>query len=263
MSELATETAIARYGLKQRFQALSDCVKKKDNKLFLSARDAYFEYVQNDGIFKKILGEDLQSGLIPSEELPFEEWLDIGSGTIDEMKKDFEAIHQVHDILIKGLDEALSFAGFYEEKIKKEEIPDKIVNDENMKEIKDIIVVTKTQQADPLMVINKDYNEAVTIVGSTSKNIKAMIEAIEDGTDVLKCDDLVQCRDYLNSNASCKLYRGKDGKKQIYKLTEIVRFDDPYKHDRKLEISKKVTTRKMTSQDYKRNLSKQKNRIGT
>jgi len=123
MNELPTDIAIARYGLKQRFQDLQNCVKKRDSNLFLSARDAYFEYVQNDGIFKKILGEDLKSGLMPSEELSFEEWLDIGSGTIDEIKKDFDAIHQVHDILVKGLDEALSFIGYSEE-----EIPAKVVN---------------------------------------------------------------------------------------------------------------------------------------
>lgn len=141
--------------------------------------------------------------------------------------------------------------------------PGNQANDGSLKEIKNIIVVTKTQQASPLIVINKKYDEAIAIVDSTSKNIKALVGAIEDDTDVLRSDDLVQCRDYLNSNANCKLYRNKDGEKQIYKLTEIVRFDDPYKHDRKLEISKKVATRKMTNQDYKRNLSKQKNRIGT
>ena len=134
---------------------------------------------------------------------------------------------------------------------------------DTLAEIKYIIVVTKTQRTNRLIVVNNDYDEAIIIADSTSKNIKALLEAIEDGTDVLKCDDLVQCRDYLNSNANCKLYRGKNGKKQIHKLTEIVRFDDSYNHDRKLEISKKVITKKITNLAYKRNLSKQKNKLGT
>jgi hypothetical protein len=87
MNELATETAMARYGLKQRFQALSDCVEKDDGDLFLSARDAYFKYVRNSLILEKILDEVLLSKLIPSEDLPFEKRFDLDFMTDAERKK--------------------------------------------------------------------------------------------------------------------------------------------------------------------------------
>lgn len=136
MNELATETAIARYGLNQRFQDLQNCVEKKDNDLFLSARDAYFEYVRNDLLFEKILGKDLASGTMIGKDLSSEERLNLGFGTVDEMKQDFNAINRVHDILIKGLDEALSLAGSPEEEIPAKSVPTTEKNGKPYLEIK-------------------------------------------------------------------------------------------------------------------------------
>jgi hypothetical protein len=155
MNELATETAMARYGLKQRFKALSDCVEKDDGDLFLSTRDAYIKYVRNSLILEKILDEGSLSKLIPSEDLPSEERLDLFFMTndeiVNEIKKEFTTICQVHDILTRGLNETLSFTGSSEKKTQEEEPSSEVVDESN-------ISSDKKEHVHSILIVTPQYN---------------------------------------------------------------------------------------------------------
>ena len=266
MSELATEIAIARYGLSRRFQVLSDCMKKEDCDDFLEARDAYFKYVKNSLIIEKILEEDLLKELVPSEDLPDEERWSLDSRTKDEINKEFDFIIKVNDVLIKGLDEALSFAdksglndySALAPKQSKQSVSKSVSKKDikNSEKIWYISIVKETNRTNRFIIINKNYTEAIEVKGlNFSKCIIALAEAILNKTKILEIEDKKRCKDYLNKNSGCRIYKSHNGKFQKYHLTDIVALEKTFSEGEKLRITNSIKSEVITYAQYKKRLN--------
>lgn len=160
-------------------------------------------------------------------------------------------IQQLHNDLLDKIDEE-TLMNIEGEDGKSEK---QIGNNGELKQIQNIIVVKETQRTNRFIIVNKKYDEAIEIKGGNfSRHIKALAEAIVNGTGILETYDGVQCRDFLNSNSGCRLYRSKDGKKINYSKTKITEFNSRYT-GRKLEIANDVQTETITNTTYLRRLN--------
>lgn len=141
--------------------------------------------------------------------------------------------------------------------------PDDITPIIDLKKITHITIVQGNQKNKNRIVINKNYTESFEVVDGTSKNIKALVDAIIDKTDNLKnINDLEACKTYLNSNSGCRIYKNKHGK-QIYTITPIVKFNNSLIFNKELEILPSITTNVITYTKFKSLLSGQKSRNET
>lgn len=123
--------------------------------------------------------------------------------------------------------------------------------------IKNITIVYSNKRNKPKIVINKNYIESFEIIESTSKYIISLMNAITNSTDILKdTENPIACRDYLNSNSSCRLYKNK-AHKQIYTITTIVELKDNFASNKKLTISPKIKTYSISHTKYASLLSNQ------
>ncbi len=133
-----------------------------------------------------------------------------------------------------------------------------------LSKIKTITIVSGNKREGNRIAVNKNYIESFEITKGTSKNIQSLMNAILDGTDELKdIADLGDCKDYLNSNQNCRIYKDSSGKKQLYAITPIVKFKNSFTSNKELEILPVIKTEVITFSKYSRLLTEQKNRDKT
>lgn len=140
----------------------------------------------------------------------------------------------------------------------------KLQNDKNkgeLEEIKSIDIVEPNKRLPMRIIVNKKYQEAITVLDSTSKHIHAFVDAIFSEKEKFEVENPVECRDYLNSNSNCKLYRDRNGEKQIFKLTEMVRITNPLSSKKILMIVPAIKASVITQTYFKRKLSPQKSKL--
>jgi hypothetical protein len=187
-------------------------------------------------------------------------------------KKEFTAICQVHDILTKGLDETLSFAipnnaksedtaylhnsisAQSGQSVSQQNISKN--NKTNLEKIWHIIVVKETNRTSRFIIINKNYPDAIEVKGRNfSKCVIALSEAILNKTKILEIDDILQCKDFLNKNFRCRIYKSHDGKKQKYNITDIVVTEKTFHEDEQLKITNAMKSEVITYADYQKRLN--------
>ena len=120
--------------------------------------------------------------------------------------------------------------------------------------IKTITVVRSTGREFPRIVINKTHTENIRVTDTTSKEIRALLKAIEDGSHILETERPKQCENYLTTNKKCRLYRSADGKKQLYQLTKIVQLENLFS-GKSLKISPKLKVETISNEEFKKRLS--------
>lgn len=135
------------------------------------------------------------------------------------------------------------------------------VPNNKLSKIETITIVKDNQRNKKRIVINKNYIESFEIIESTSKYIKSLINSILDETNTLKdINDLENCKDYLNSNIGCRIYKDISGKRALYSKTKLVKFENNLASNKVLRITPNIKTDFISPDKYKKLLSKQKNR---
>jgi hypothetical protein len=167
--------------------------------------------------------------------------------------KKFFIIQQLHNDLMEKAEREIAIYKALSDSNYSESL-EKDLHKKSLQPIKSIILVEATQTTKPLLIINSNYNDGITIKDFTSKDIKSLYDAIRDNRRKLQTDNPIRCRDYLNFNEKCAIYRSKDGHKQAYRCTNIVRTFDKNKT---LEIVPEIIPDIISQTEYRKRLSKQ------
>lgn len=170
--------------------------------------------------------------------------------------KEFYVIQQLHNDLMEKVEREIVINGALSDNNYSEAL-EKNLWQTSLKPIKSIIAVESTQTTRPLIIVNSNYNDGTTIKEFTSRDIKSLYTALISGDRKLKTDNVVRCKNYLNSNKKCAIYRSKDGSRQIYHCTKIVDTHTGLEGNNDLIILSEIDTDTISYKEYKIRLSKQ------
>lgn len=125
----------------------------------------------------------------------------------------------------------------------------------SLEKIRTLIAVEETQKDNGYLVINKDFPGAIKINPyAISKHIEALCVAIKSTDKILSTEDIIQCKDYLNFNKQCLIYRDQKTSHQKYLPTPILVIEEGY-GGRKLKISPSIKTEVISNGEYRKRLA--------